>query len=93
MASSWQRSGVAIAGWAVAATAGAASLALNAVNLGGNAGLTAPFGHDAAVTILGVAYASVGGLVATRRPGNLVGWLLLAGGTHVRVNAGSKSAS
>ena len=80
MAHSWQRSGVAIAGFAVAVAAGAAAFALNAVNLSGNAGLTAPTGHDATITIWGLAYASVGGLVAARRPANIVGWLLLAAG-------------
>src|SRR5690242_4400480 len=80
MAHSWQRSGVAIAGFAVAVAAGAAAFALNAVNLSGNAGLTAPTGHDATITIWGLAYESVGGLVAARRPGNIVGWLLLAAG-------------
>jgi|SRR6185312_7544540 len=76
----WQRPGVAIAGWALAAAAGTAAFVLNAVNLGGNAGLTPPIGHDAPFTIWGLAYASVGGLVAVRRPGNVVGWLLLAAG-------------
>jgi hypothetical protein len=80
MARTWQRPGVAIGGWAVAVAAGAAAFALNAVNLGGNAGITAPIGHDAAFTIWGLAYGSVGGLVAVRRPANIVGWLLLAGG-------------
>lgn len=80
MASPWQRSGVAIAGWALAVATGAAAFALNAVNLGSNAGLTAPIGHDAPFTIWGLAYASVGGLVACRRPGNIVGWLLLSAG-------------
>jgi hypothetical protein len=80
MADTWQRPGVAIAGWTVALAAGVAAFTLNAVNLSGNAGLTAPIGHDAAFTIWGVAYASVGGLIAARRPGNVVGWLLLAGG-------------
>jgi hypothetical protein len=75
-----QRSRVAFAGWAVAVAVGTAAFALNAVNLGGNAGITAPIGHDAAFTIWGLAYASVGGLIAARRPGNVVGWLLLAGG-------------
>ncbi len=75
-----QRPGVAIAGWAVALAMGAAAFVLNAVNLSGNAGLTAPTGHDATITIWGIAYGSVGGLVACRRPDNIVGWLLLAGG-------------
>jgi hypothetical protein len=76
----WQRPAVAIAGWALALAAGVAAFALNAVNLNGNAGLTAPIGHDAAFTIWGLAYASVGGLIAARRTGNVVGWLLLGGG-------------
>ena len=80
MARTWQRPGVAIAVWAVALAAGVAAFALNAVNLRGNAGITAPIGHDAAFTIWGLAYGSVGGLVAARRPRNIVGWLLLAGG-------------
>jgi hypothetical protein len=80
VARTWQRPGVAIAVWAVALAAGVAAFALNAVNLRGNAGITAPIGHDAAFTIWGLAYGSVGGLVAARRPRNIVGWLLLAGG-------------
>jgi hypothetical protein len=80
MADMWQRPAVAIVVWAIALTAGVAAFALNALNLGGNAGLTAPIGHDAVMTVWGLAYAGVGGLIAARRPGNVVGWLLLAGG-------------
>ena len=80
MARTWQRPGVAITGWAIAAAAGAGAFALNVANMNGNAGLTAPIGHDAPFTIWGLAYASVGGLVAARRPGNAIGWLLLASG-------------
>ena len=80
MARTRHRSGVAIAGWAIAVATCVAAFALNAANLDGNAGLTAPVGHDAAMTIWGLAYACVGGLVAARRPGNVVGWLLLAAG-------------
>ena len=80
MVHSRQRTGVAIGAWATAVAAAVAAFTLNAVNLSGNAGLTAPLGHDAVMTILGLAYASVGGLVAARRPANVVGWLLLVGG-------------
>jgi hypothetical protein len=79
MTRTWQRTG-ALGAWVVAVAATVAAFALNAANLSGNAGLTAPLGHDAVMTILGLAYASVGSLVAARRPANVVGWLLLAGG-------------
>jgi hypothetical protein len=57
-----------------------AGLVLNAVNLGANAGLSAPIGHDIVFSLWALAYASVGALITLRRPGNVVGWLLLAAG-------------
>lgn len=70
----------AMAAWCVAAAMTAAGLVLNAVNLGPNAGLTAPLDHDIVFSVWGATYATVGAVVAVRRPGNVVGWLLLAAG-------------
>jgi hypothetical protein len=58
----------------------AISLVLNIVNQGGNAGLEAPLGHDIIFALWGSAYASVGALIAARRPENPIGWILLAAG-------------
>ena len=66
--------------WCVTAVVIAAGLVLNAVNLGTNAGLSAPVGHDIVFSLWAAAYATVGALITVRRPGNVVGWLLLAAG-------------
>ncbi len=66
--------------WCVTAVVIAAGLVLNAVNLGTNAGLSAPLGHDIIFTLWAAAYATVGALITVRRRGNVVGWLLLAAG-------------
>ncbi len=58
----------------------AAGLVLNLVNLGSNAGLSAPLDHDIVFSLWAATYATVGAVVAIRRPGHVVGWLLLGAG-------------
>ena len=70
----------AVAVWGVTAVVIIAGLVLNVVNLHSNAGLSAPVGHDIVFSLWAAAYATVGALITVRRPGNLVGWLLLAAG-------------
>ena len=69
-----------MAGWCVAAAMTAAGLVLNVVNLGSNAGLAAPLDHDIVFSLWAATYATVGAVVAIRRPGHVVGWLLLGAG-------------
>jgi len=71
MAALWWSAGVALV---------AAGLLLNALNLDGNAGLTAPLGHDAVFSLWAAAYTTVGAVVGARRPANPIGWMLLAAG-------------
>jgi hypothetical protein len=66
--------------WCVSAASVAVGLVLNVVNLGSNAGLSAPLDHDIVFSLWAVTYATVGAVVAIRRPGHVVGWLLLAAG-------------
>ncbi len=74
--------------WWVATTAIAAGLVLNVVNQQhANAGLTPPVGHDIVFSVWAAAYATVGALIAVRKPGNVVGWLLLAGGLVLAVSS------
>jgi hypothetical protein len=76
-----QQSGLAaLAAGAIAALMIVVGLALNVVNLGSNAGLSAPVGHDVVFSIWAIAYATVGVVIGVRRPGNAVGWLLLGAG-------------
>lgn len=70
----------AMAAWGVTAAMTAAGLVLNAVNLGSNAGLSAPLGHDIVFSLWAATYATVGAPIAIRRPGHTVGWLLLGAG-------------
>jgi hypothetical protein len=70
----------AMAAWCVSTAMIVVGLVLNAVNLGGNAGLSAPLDHDIVFSLWAAAYATVGAVVAIRRPGHVVGWLLLAAG-------------
>jgi hypothetical protein len=70
----------AMAAWCVSAAMVAAGLVLNAVNQGSNAGLSPPLDHDIVFSLWAATYATVGAVVALRRPGNVVGWLLLAAG-------------
>ncbi len=70
----------AMAAWGVSAAMIAVGLVLNAVNLGSNAGVAAPIGHDIVFSLWAATYATVGAVVAIRRPGHVVGWLLLAAG-------------
>jgi hypothetical protein len=66
--------------WCVAAAMVAAGLVLNAVNHGANAGLSPPLDHDIVFSLWAATYATAGAVVAIRRPGNVVGWLLLSAG-------------
>src|SRR4051794_8713366 len=70
----------AMAAWGVTAAMTAAGLVLNAVNLGSNAGLSSPLGHDIVFSLWAATYATVGAPIAIRRPGHTVGWLLLGAG-------------
>jgi hypothetical protein len=70
----------AVAAWCLSAAMTAAGLVLNAVNLGSNAGLSAPLDHDIVFSLWAATYATVGALVAIRRPGHVIGWLLLGAG-------------
>jgi hypothetical protein len=70
----------AMAAWCVSAAMVAVGLVLNAVNHGSNAGLSPPLDHDIVFSLWGATYATVGAVVAIRRPGNVVGWLLLSAG-------------
>jgi hypothetical protein len=58
----------------------AVGLVLNAVNLRSNAGLSSPLDHDIVFALWAATYATVGAVVAIRRPGHVVGWLLLGAG-------------
>jgi hypothetical protein len=70
----------AMAAWCVTAALTAAGLVLNAVNLGSNAGLSPPLDHDIVFSLWAATYATVGAPIAIRRPGHVVGWLLLGAG-------------
>jgi hypothetical protein len=69
-----------MAAWCVSAAMIAVGLGLNAVNLGSNAGVSPPLDHDVVFSLWAATYATVGAVVAIRRPGHLVGWLLLGAG-------------
>jgi hypothetical protein len=57
-----------------------AALTLKAVDHGASAGLDSTGKNDLVLALWGAAYAAAGGLIAFRRPGIRVGWLLLGAG-------------
>jgi hypothetical protein len=62
-----------ISGFAIAcACLGMLILVLNGVGIG-----TKQFDYSAVGAVLGVSFSAVGGLIASRRPGNPIGWLFL----------------
>jgi hypothetical protein len=67
----WLASGFAIA----CACLGASFLVLNGVGIG-----TKEFDYSAVGVVMGVSFSAVGGLIASRRPANPIGWLFLAVG-------------
>jgi hypothetical protein len=66
--------------WCMAAAMIAAGLVLNVVNLDSNAGISPPLDHDIVFSLWGAIYSTVGAVVAIRRTGHVVGWLLLVAG-------------
>ena len=71
---------VALAAWCGGLFLVASALGLAAANVGSNAGLEHPVGHDSVFMVWAAAYSSVGALIAARRSGNAIGWILLAAG-------------
>src|SRR5919204_5412725 len=66
--------------WCVTAAIIAAGLVLNVVNLDSNAGISPPLDHDIVFSLWAATYSTVGAVIAIRRPGHVVGWLLLGAG-------------
>jgi hypothetical protein len=65
-----------VSGFAIAcACLGVLLLVLNGVGIG-----TKEFDYSAAAAVLGVSFSAVGGLIASQRPGNPIGWLFLTVG-------------
>jgi hypothetical protein len=65
-----------VSGFAIAcACLGVLLLVLNGVGIG-----TKEFDYTAGAAVLGVSFSAVGGLIASQRPGNPIGWLFLTVG-------------
>ena len=69
----------AIAGWLAAVAGAGAAIALRIVDPAPQLPSTFGFGDAALVgfAVLGIAFASVGAVLVVRRPGNVIGWLMV----------------